>query len=151
MKTTTTIVLLFGISFLIFSCGEKKQTEQNSLQTEQTESHPIKRQLSLDNGKRWKTNPETNLGVNIMIMITDNFTDRDNNAAYTELKENLDAEFDLIFKNCTMTGEAHDQLHNYLFPIKQKLSSFISDDTIIQKENLEHLKILLAEYSNYFE
>ena len=46
-----------------------------------------------------------------------------------------------------MTGEAHEQLHNYLIPIHQRLSGFDASDAT----QLADMKSYLGTYGNYFE
>ena len=98
----------------------------------------------LDNGRRWKANPETTAGIANMVGIL---------AAYDQatgdpeaLKAALEEEFGLIFERCTMTGEAHEQLHNYLLPIHHQLRGF--EATEVQRTALGER---LAAYGKYFE
>lgn len=63
------------------------------------------------------------------------------------LKAGLEEEFALIFERCTMTGESHNQLHNYLLPIHQEMS----DIDFSKSEELDELKAYLGTYKNYFE
>ncbi|MBK8950167.1 MAG: hypothetical protein IPM68_15340 [Flavobacteriales bacterium] len=44
------------------------------------------------------------------------------------LKTALEEEFGLIFERCTMEGEAHNQLDNYLLPIHQALRDLEGDE-----------------------
>ena len=62
--------------------------------------------------------------------------------------ESLKAEFEMIFKKCTMTGEAHEQLHNYLIPLKTKIENL---SVKISDENTEELKKYLKDYFDYFQ
>jgi len=62
------------------------------------------------------------------------------------LKVALEEEFGLIFERCTMEGEAHNQLHNYLLPIHQVLRDFEGDEA-----QRAALGAQLAVYGNYFE
>ena len=100
--------------------------------------------VTLNNGQRWKANPETTSGIATMVAIL---------AAYdpatgdpTVLKDALEAEFGLIFERCTMEGEAHNQLHNYLLPIHHQLRDFAATEA-----QRTALGAHLATYGNYFE
>ncbi|MNR11654.1 hypothetical protein D3C85_1279640 [compost metagenome] len=63
------------------------------------------------------------------------------------LKDKLNSEFALILKKCTMKGEAHNQLHNYLIPLKLKIDSLEdSNKAEIKKEIISYLE----EYSLFF-
>ena len=65
------------------------------------------------------------------------------------LHEPLQLEFKTIFEKCTMKGESHDQLHNFLLPLKDELAKF--KEVIINAENLKEMKEYLLTFKNYFE
>lgn len=102
--------------------------------------------LSLDNGEKWVANPETTEGIRNMQLIVAN-----GNTSSAELKQQLEKEFKLIFKNCTMKGDAHLQLHNYLMPLKKIISVIDSKDQKERDDALKELKKHLSIYKNYFE
>ena len=102
--------------------------------------------VQLDNGKRWKANPETTQGIAAMSAILDEHAK--NPMAKTVLKEKLEGEFQMIFQKCTMTGEAHNQLHNYLIPLHKMLSAM--DESSGEKE-LVAMRDHLQAYGKYFE
>lgn len=99
----------------------------------------------LDNGKRWIANPETTEGIAKMSALITGFdVDKGDPIA---LKAGLEEEFALIFERCTMTGESHNQLHNYLLPINKEMS----DIDLSKTEDRDELKAYLGTYGNYFE
>lgn len=136
MKTNASGLLsaLFVI-LILSSCGEKHT------------SGPV----VLDNGNKWTANAETTQGINQMIMLMDNFEAKEDSKAYTTLAEKLSGEFDLIFKNCTMQGEAHVQLHNYLLPMKDMFATLKSKELDQQKAGFDSLKSYLLTYPDYFQ
>jgi len=134
MKQTIKFISAFTITLLIFSCV------QHEVGT-----------VTLNNGSKWKANPETTAGIGNMIQLMNSFTQTDNSKSFIDLESKLSDEFDLIFKNCTMKGEAHNQLHNYLFPLKELFEGLKSNDLNSQKENFDKLNSYLTSYSNYFE
>ncbi|MBL0127952.1 MAG: hypothetical protein IPP83_10955 [Flavobacteriales bacterium] len=101
--------------------------------------------VTLDNGKRWKANPETTSGIANMVALIEKQAATPGDAK--ALKAALEEEFGLIFERCTMTGEAHNQLHNYLIPIHQRFSGFDAGDAT----QLADMKSYLGMYGNYFE
>lgn len=101
--------------------------------------------VQLDNGKTWEANPETTEGIQAMASIVEGFDRATGDVAV--LKEELQAEFSGIFAKCTMTGEAHEQLHNYLVPVKHMLDSLGNDPSDAQ---LADLRAYLGTYGNYF-
>ncbi len=127
---------------------ENKSTENSKIETNHHESES---KVSLNNGETWIANRETTDGINKMIQLMDTFSETDNADAYKSLSDTLDSEFNLIFKRCTMKGEAHNQLHNYLFPMKAKFKSLASGDLSESKTAFDDLKAHLAEYNTYFK
>ncbi|MBK9289488.1 MAG: hypothetical protein IPN38_17885 [Flavobacteriales bacterium] len=63
------------------------------------------------------------------------------------LKAALEEEFGLIFERCTMEGEAHNQLHNFLIPIHHALREF--DGTAAHDR--EAMATHLAMYTTFFQ
>ena len=101
----------------------------------------------LDNGKKWKANIETVDGIKKMQSIIENGKSSKvaANSLYTPLKN----EFQTIFDKCTMTGAAHDQLHNFLMPIKDNLQNLEKNTDADQ--SLAAIDARLASFENYFE
>lgn len=141
MKLTLTLPVLLAIPLLLFACGQGASAEK----------HQEGVGLVLDNGQKWKANPETTTGVANMVQLVDSFTDTESRTAYATLKTQLEDEFTMIFKQCTMKGEAHNQLHTFLLPLKPLFKELASSNLSTSQESLAKLKMHLAEYTNYFE
>ena len=67
------------------------------------------------------------------------------------LKDSLKSDFSMIFQKCTMKGEAHNQLHNYLKPMIGFFEGLESEDLVICKTSFIELEQYLNLYGNYFE
>jgi len=148
---------LFIISLiLLVSCKQNKEEkiapeiiQQEEVAEETHES--IDGTVTLNNGELWKANPETTTGINNMKKRMQAFTDKENVAGYTILKEGLEADFTELFQKCTMKGEAHNQLHNYLFPFIDLFDGLESSDLETCKKSFTGLTTRLEEYFDYFE
>jgi len=134
------IIYLLIVALVFTSCA-KKSTEQEKYVND-TDHAALDSELKLNNGERWEANIETTEGINNMLLLIDTFS-KDDSADYAALKENLTFEFTTIFKKCTMKGEAHDQLHNYLLPLKTLIDN-------ASNENVEEIIAYLNTYQNYF-
>jgi hypothetical protein len=149
------ITVLTVITVLLFSCGN--QTNENDRQSTseiiEVTKDTIETEggLSLDNGKLWFANQETTTGVNNMIELMNAMTDKDNVESYNELTEKLKLEFAMIFEKCTMKGEAHNQLHNFLIPINELFAGLSSADLEKCKESYSKMNEHLAIYTDYFQ
>jgi hypothetical protein len=154
MKKITLTIATILVTVLIYSCGnEKNETKHEQTEkVEATDSHDhVENGLMLDNGKLWIANPETTEGVQHMITIMNSFTDKDDVEAYEQLTENLKLEFTMIFQKCTMQGEAHNQLHNFLIPIKHLFETLGSKNIKECQSSFDNLDKHLDEYKKYFK
>ena len=108
--------------------------------------------VQLDNGKRWQANPETTAGIAEMQAILARYEGKTSDAASRQaLREELEAAFQNIFKQCTMKGEAHNQLHNYLVPMTPLFEKIDGADAGESEQVIRQLGQRLARYSTYFE
>ena len=105
--------------------------------------------VTLNQGQRWQANPETTQGIQTMLKAIDQASAGGEPMDYTTLNIALQTAFQDIFKQCTMTGEAHNQLHNYLLPMKDLFAAVKSSTD--QKAAVEKLKAYLQDYGTYFE
>lgn len=110
------------------------------------ESHGIKR----NNDKPWKSNQPTIDGIQKMTNHINNFELRNDFKAYSNLKKILEDEIITIFSKCTMKGEAHDELHNYLLPLHDMLKTLDSKDVDTCKDQVKKIKYQLSIYPVYF-
>jgi len=101
--------------------------------------------VELNNGAKWTANPETTQSI---VVMQDYLKNNSEKLSAAEIKEQLQSEFKLIFKNCTMTGAAHDQLHNYLLPLRDKINALNEDN---RKAGIIELKEYLNSYQKYFQ
>lgn len=127
----------------IFSC------EETTSKVENTEATELK--VELNEGKKWKANPETTQGIQNMKEIINQFDENSRIQVYKSLSEELESEFTMIFQRCTMKGEAHNQLHNYLIPLKDYIKGLRSDKQEIAQSNYKKIIPHISAYSNYFE
>ncbi len=141
------------VSMLFGSCSQPqdRQTQDPSPDVEVNEqsNHGFPA-IELNNGAKWGANPETTKGIENMILIVEDFQELED-SSYGALSDELESEFILIFKNCTMKGATHDQLHNYLLPMRVFFKKLTSDDVEVRRTNLGLLKTHLSKYDMYFE
>ncbi len=122
----------------------------DSINSIKPETFEVRTDVELNNGEKWKANPETISGVaNLKKLITE-FNQIDNSDSIADLSSSLETEFKLIFKNCTMTGAAHDQLHNYLLPILGMMKKLKTPPVEDQQNELKKMKKYLTKFDSYF-
>ncbi len=101
---------------------------------------------------KWKANPETTQGIESMMEMVGGFTAEDANSRHcSKLKRVLFATFDRILQQCTMQGPAHDALHEYLLPLKDKIGLIAADDAEQCLQTVRELSEYLATYYEKFE
>ena len=152
------ILLIAWLAFFL-ACRNNSQpvnqqdtTGENKVgisQQEAEETHQAS-PVTLNNGEKWTANPETKAGIKNMIALVSAFPETVGVDEYSSLKMKLETEFSQILEKCTMTGEAHTQLHNYLLPMREMILSLNSQDVETLKEGLNKLKQHLNEFGNYF-
>ena len=71
---------------------------------------------------------------------------------YKVLSEKLQASIDLLTSNCTMTGQAHDELHKWLLPymdLVEELSEAINEAEALQQ--FENIQTSFTTFNQYFQ
>lgn len=106
--------------------------------------------VQLNDGETWEANPETTTGIKNMQELINDFDPGAERAEYVALHDHMDREFKTIFAKCTMTGEAHNQLHNYLHPMREWIDGLMAEDDETRHHSLEKLNARLDEYPRYF-
>ena len=133
-------LFLFLALPLLQSCGGHEHHEGSSPQ------------VLLDNGNRWQANPETTQGIADMQATLAKYAGKTEAPGDRKaLREELETGFQTIFKQCTMTGEAHEQLHNYLLPMKGIFEKIDSGTATKGEAAIGQLGKHLADYQSYFQ
>ncbi len=129
-----------------------KQTANEAVKKTEDKEHDFQNLdlITLNNGKKWTANPETTQGIATMQEILNDFQADSDLIAYEQLKTRLENQFTLIFQRCTMKGEAHEQLHNYLKPMIEWFDGLVVLQNDERIKNLNMLKKHLLSYKNYF-
>ena len=96
---TNKFILAFGCIAFLVSC--------------ETTSHDYG--IELDNGQKWKVNPEMMPPIQASIQAIKAFEGQELNS-YKELAKILGDNNQTLISSCTMTGKSHDELHKWLHP-----------------------------------
>lgn len=139
---------VFGLFFLLISCNSSISKEDTLSYNDDGKDVIV----TLENETLWKANEYTSIGMKNMIkLMQDLAINEANSKDFDLLTENLKNEFTLIFQKCTMKGEAHNQLHNFLIPINNEFENLGSGDLETAKTSYDRLLKHLKTYSLYFE
>lgn len=107
-----------------------------------------------DNGNKWKADAATKTGMEGLHQAVRSFRSDVKNPSITDyqrLHGELNAMVDGIFKSCTMTGEAHHQLHNYLTTVVASVKTLEGTDGHASEDALQTLERHLGEFHSFFE
>jgi hypothetical protein len=129
-----------------------RNSEEKTVETEEiteTEIHHSDEELRLNNGMKWQANPETTDGVLAMKEHLDSFRNL-GLGDYEQLRTHLEIEFKMIFEKCTMKGEAHKQLHNFLYPMRDYFSDLSKGSETAEKAFIS-LEKYVPVYFDYFK
>jgi hypothetical protein len=159
MNAIKKLSLLIGIA-LFTSCSRPAETGQE-IKDPETHDHtasPVhgeKHQaelaaVQLNNGEKWEANRETTEGIHRMEMLTNDFKGSGNAEEVQALKNQMQFEFNQILEQCTMTGEAHNQLHNYLIPLKGMIDKIDAGNVKEQERNFQEMQHYLELYGSFF-
>lgn len=122
----------------------------DSINNIEKESVTLSSEVQLDNGEKWQANRETVNGIKNLQTLISEFDHSNNSDSLIALSSEMDTEFKLIFKNCTMTGAAHDQLHSYLLPMLGMMKKVETPSLENQKKALMKTKKHLLMFDRYF-
>jgi hypothetical protein len=148
MKQLFILLLLVGFTY---SCT----SETGRIPATEIHEAALAPDLKLDpNNQKWRADEATSASIASMQQLMDAF-DTGKNAgeivAFQELGKAMNGEMNTLFRQCTMTGPAHDELHTFLTPI-------VKDVKTLQGNNIEaataaqlRLKDRLTVYQTYFE
>jgi hypothetical protein len=158
MKKQISFIAILILMTSLSSCNQsatavEKTANSKAPATEDlpaTEGVENENQLVLDEGKPWLANLETTQGVNAIISLVNSFEKSEEIEYYQALQDTLQIEFQLIFKRCTMQGEAHNQLHHFLIPIKDSFEGLKSEDLDQAQRAYYELKEHLKLYHQFF-
>lgn len=147
LKITTVLLSVF----LLFSCNDKAKNQttdgNETIQTTEVEmhNHSDDKAIQLDGDKKWKV--DDNMMAHIRNMEKDVASfDKSNPVNYQVLADKLKNNLDLLTSNCTMRGQAHDELHKWLLPYIELVDDFSKDRSVEQLAEIQHSFITFNQY-----
>ncbi len=155
MKNILLCILCGSLSIMLFSCKpghDEKVTETTEVPKKYTapDGHTVGMDVKLNNGAKWEANVETTNGIGLMLGSVGDIPAQPTIEDFRALHKTLNVRFQTILQKCTMSGEAHNQLHNYLMPLKEKIDLLAAADLDTCKKMLPELKEYIMKYSHFF-
>lgn len=112
--------LLTGAALLLGGCSDPLPDRDPSTDPHAASQAPEglpADQAGLPDGPPWEVNAATREGVQAMRRLVEGYPA--NALRNGALKDSLETQLTLIFERCTMQGEAHERLHDFLLPLYQ--------------------------------
>lgn len=134
-------------TFFLFSCNDKAKTETNEPVATEEHQHSDDEAIQLNEGKKWKVDESMMAHIRTMEKDIASF----NNSKpenYPVLADDLKKNLDLLTSNCTMKGQAHDELHKWLLPFIDLADKFSKDKSA---EQFTEIQNSFKTFNQYFE
>ena len=148
MKELIILWLLVGITY---SCTN----ETDQIRSSEFQTATVASDLHLDpNNLKWRADENTTASIESMQQLMAVFATGNNVGsmeAYQELGKTLNGELNTLFRQCTMTGPSHDELHIFLTPIIKDVKALQGNDLEAAMAAQLHLEERLLVYQTFFE
>ncbi|MDD2983462.1 MAG: hypothetical protein PHQ74_08740 [Crocinitomicaceae bacterium] len=158
MKNKFRLLVALSFLFAVSSCNNDKHDEKGHDQEHHaTDPHAghdhgdVEDELVLNEGKKWKMNPEMLTIIRSMEKDVNTFSS-EKLADMQTLGTKLDGQVNELTSSCTMEGQAHDELHKWLLPFIHDIKHLKEAANDAEgKETMDDLKESLVEFNQYFE
>jgi len=139
------LFLFISLLLIIISCDSNEQiTEYHQFELDYT--------LLLNDGEKWQVvdHMMDELRQIEEIVIANNAIE--SAIVIDDIADSLIVHLDLLTSNCTMQGQAHDELHKWLVPFINLVNEFAkNEDEDIAKEQLKEMKKSFEVFNTYFK
>ena len=146
MNIIKTIVAA-SLVILLSSCNNTAKTETPTTIVTEEHDHSEHEAVQLNDGQKWKIDQNMMLHIREMEKAVGSFDKNkpeNNQVLADDLKKNLD----LLTANCTMKGQAHDELHKWLLPFIDLADAFSKDKS---PEQFAEIQNSFITFNTYFE
>lgn len=142
---------------LVCACNNSAKKENSELVNVQMPTADLSAEgesIKLNKGAKWTVIKEMMVYIRNMESDVKLFSETKHNdfKDFHQHAENLQKNINLLTSNCTMSGEAHDELHKWLIPYMELVNK------LNEAENLENaqqifntIETSFKEFNTYFE
>ncbi len=152
MKFKSTILLAL-ISVFIYSCGNSANNDSTAQVTTiaEEEHHHNDGPIVLNEGEKWIVDEEMMVHVKNMDNDVNAFEAKSLND-FSVLAKKIENNIELLTSNCTMTGQAHDELHKWLLPFIDLSEAFSASKSAQEfTDNFLKIKTSFITFNTYFK
>lgn len=152
------IIFLFVAGFILFGCNSDSnkniKVQKDSLVVEEHHHNEEADAIQMDSGKKWVIVPEMMKYLRNIENAVAEFPKKENHSFddYKILAQLIEKNLESLTSNCTMTGQAHDELHKWLVPFLDLSKEFSeSKNQEEAKNNFQKVKESFEVFNKYFE
>ena len=139
------IAFLATVVLLLFSCNTKSKEEKTTEIKTEEHQHSESETIQLNNGEKWKVDDNMMLHIRNMEKDIIHF-DQEKSTNYSLLANKLKTNIDILTSNCTMKGQAHDELHKWLVPYIELVDSFSKEKSANQFTEIQNSFLTFNQY-----
>lgn len=139
------IAFLATVVLLLFSCNTKSKEEKTTEIKTEEHQHSESETIQLNNGEKWKVDDNMMLHIRNMEKDVVHF-DQEKSTNYSLLANKLKTNIDILTSNCTMKGQAHDELHKWLVPYIELVDSFSKEKSANQFTEIQNSFLTFNQY-----
>jgi hypothetical protein len=144
---------LYGLIILAtvfcYSCADKSPTENKPADSAVVATgSPDEESIRLNNGEKWKVDAHMLTFIRNMEQKVQSF---DVTSEYGSLAQDLETTIDSLTSNCTMKGQAHDELHKWLLPYIDTVEELGQAGADEAPGILQSLRESFVTFNRYFE
>ncbi len=156
MKQSTLLIVALFSSFIFISCNNKTNENAGEITAVASEDahkdHDHESEaIALNNGEKWKVDDNMMLHIKNMEKDVNEFSSQNEND-YASLAKKIAANIELLTSNCTMKGQAHDELHKWLLPFIDLSDEFAASKTEEEAAaNFQKIKTSFITFNTYFQ
>ena len=141
------IILLATAGLFLFSCNTKSKEEKTTEIKTEEHQHSESETIQLNNGEKWKVDDNMIIHIRNMEKEVVHF-DQEKSTNYSLLADKLKTNIDILTSNCTMKGQAHDELHKWLVPYIELVDSFSKEKSANQFTEIQNS---FKTFNQYFQ
>ncbi len=148
-------ILIPVISLFLLSCSntsnEKSKKQTETIDREEHQHNAEIQTIELNNGVKWKVDAHMMTHIRNMEKDANSYGMGEQKDSQS-LSEKLQSNIDLLTSNCTMNGQAHDELHKWLLPYIDLVNglSKAKDETEAEKQIL-NIQTSFTVFNQYFQ
>jgi hypothetical protein len=145
---TLNVAIALGLAFAVASCSSTETTHEAD---NAVHAHRDDTALQLNHGKKWKVDDHMMDELReLEIIVTHSAAVDPRNL--DNIADSLIVHLDILTSNCTMQGQAHDELHKWLVPFIDLVNEFANyEDETEALSQLDEMKEKFKLFNSYFE